>query len=63
MIGIRRFAKEYMHFAIGIDEALWKESSIFEKIGHVIATAIITFFYVVIPAVVFALTIIMMLEG
>jgi len=60
---LKRFAKEYMHFAVGIDDKLWKESSIFEKIGHVIATAIITFFYVVIPIVVFTLTIIMMLEG
>lgn len=60
---IKRFAKEYMHFAIGIDEALWREASTFEKIGHVIATAIITFFYVVIPIIVFTLTTIMMLEG
>jgi len=60
---VRRLAKEIIYLAIGIDENRWNESSIFEKVGDVVATIIFATFCIAIPVITIILTLIMILEG
>ena len=57
---IKRLAKETIYTFMGIDEARWQEASIFEKIGHTIATILFLTYTVVLPALLF---IVLWLEG
>jgi len=50
---IKRLAKEIVYVAMGLDESLWREATIFEKIGHVIATIFLVTYTIILPALLF----------
>lgn len=50
---IKRLAKEVVYCAMGLDESLWQEASIFEKVGHVIATILLITYTIILPALIF----------
>jgi len=49
---IKRIAKEIVYISMGLDESLWQEASIFEKIGHVVGTILFVIYFIILPTLV-----------
>lgn len=49
---LKRLAKEIVYVAMGLDESLWQEASIFEKVGHVVMTILFITYFIILPALI-----------